>query len=377
MDFFNLDTFDSLPTLLRADSYQLDNSLQFNCLDFLTNEISIDSAPVDTQMNKGQNYASPAEYLNVICSRCNCKETIMQSDLMLSSLNTNISRQSSNGSKSGFRLHKDASEKDVREFVSLFNCDHERAKPTIEKIENCDKQSNASETDTGSISPQTSQWSLAELAINMIENHKLTPIKFGELSEFDKVYLANIVFIRNKAKVDPSLSNEEFIEAINLNLGELKEKRNDDRLRFIYKRAIKYLLAKTSDYMANKLHKMEDFKEPFIEYYFQGHPDKQKITAEVMDTSFASRKKLLKFFKLSVTFKQDFLDFANNHMQKMYLKYTKETYESMQKHLAIRLSKKDCAKTDVDTLMKTFKRLPWRCADVQSTIEHISFIRHF
>lgn len=376
MDFFNFDFLDSQPSLLKQDSFQLDSS-RLNPLDFLTNEISIESDQLDTQQRFEQNYASPSEYLNVICSRCNCKETMNQSELSNCNFNLGVSRQSSNSSRTGFRLHKDALEKDVREFVSLLSCEQERAKVQTDKLESCDKQSHSSETDTGSTSPLSSNWTLVELAMNMIENHKLSPLKFGELSEFDKVYLANIVFIRNKAKVDPTLPTEQFVETINSNLGEIKEKRNDDRLRFIYKRAIKFLLGKTSDYMANKLHKMEDFKEPFIEYYFPSHPDKSGITSEVMDTSFASRKKLLKFFKLSVTFKQDFLNFANNDMQKMYLKYTKETYEAMQKQLAIRLAKKDCGKTDVNTLVKTFKRLPWRCADVQTTIEHISYIRHF
>lgn len=376
MDFFNLDFFDQTPSLLRGDSFQLDTTPQLNSFDFFTNTNSIESDRPDTQMTLDKNYATTPEYLNINYCCCNCKERMSQTDIQASNFSMAISRQSSNNSRSGFRLHKDASEKDVREFVSLLSCEPERRQTLQDKLDSCDKQSHNSETDTGSISPQA-MWTLAELAINMIENHKLTLLKFGELSDFDKVYLSNIVFIRNKAKIDPSLTTEEFVEAINSNLGELKEKRNDDRLRFIYKRAIKYLLGKTSEYTANKLHKMEDFKDPFIDHYFPNHLDKESITAEVMDTSFASRKKLLKFFKLSVTFKQDFLEFANTQMQKMYLKYTKETYEGMQKHLALRHSKKECGKTDIDTLVKTFKRLPWRCADVQSTVEQISFIKHF
>lgn len=374
MDFLNMDIFSSTPCLARENSFHLDRCDFFEELDLFTKGNSIESDRLNTQTALDKNYAT-AEYLNPKCCHCNCKERQMQPDLP-DNFTLAISRQSSNCSRSGFRLHKDAQEKDVREFVSLLSSEPHRMKAFHEKLDSCEKQSHASETDTGSIAQQ-SQLSLAELAISMIENHKLNTVKFGELSEFDKTFLANIVFIRNKAKVDPTLATEQFVEAINCNLGEVKEKRNDDRLRFIYKRAIKFLLGKTSEYTANKLHKMEDFKEPFIEHYFSCHPDKGSITAEVMDTSFASRKKLLKFFKLSVTFKQDFLEFANTQMQKMYLKYTKETYEGMQKHLALRHSKKECGKTEVDTLIKTFKRLPWRCADVQSTVEQISFIRHF
>ena len=376
MDFFNLDFLDSTPSLLRGDSFQLDTASHLNSLEFLTKEISIESERVDTQMSIDKNYASPAEYLTNYCWRCNCKDRQMQAENQHSNFQMNVSRQSSNSSRSGFRLHKDALEKDVREFVSLLGCETERLKPLQERLESCEKQSHTSETDTGSTAPQ-SHWSLSDLAINMIESHKLTLAKYGDLTDFDKVYLANIVYIRNKAKIDPALSTEDFVVAINSNLGELKEKRNDDRLRFIYKRAIKYLLGKTSEYTANKLHKMDDFKEPFINYYFPSQPDKEALTAEVMDTSFASRKKLLKFFKLSLTFKQDFLEFAASQMQQMYYKYTKETYDSMHKHLALRHSKKECGKQDVDTLLKTFKRLPWRLADVQSTIEQISYIKLF
>ena len=301
---------------------------------------------------------------------------VLKIEVQLISSDLSITRQSSNNSTCGFRLHKDASIKDAQEFISLFNFnfDTSRLETTQSRVKSYEKKSSPDDTDTGSLS-QADTRDIACLAMEMIENNKLVVSRYGELSEFDRRYLANVIYIRNKAHIDTSLSNQEFVKLINSNLGQIKEKRNDDRLRFIYKRAIKYLLAKTSNYTANKLHKMDNFKDRLIAYYFPDLVDNKLVENDLMDTSFASKKKLLKLFRLSSSFKYDFLNFAKFQIQDIYKKYTTETYQSMYKHLRLKHIKTESRELEIDTLFKNFKRLPWRFSDIQSTVEQLTVFK--
>lgn len=207
---------------------------------------------------------------------------------------------------------------------------------------------------------------LVDLAIRMIEEHKLKVSDFGPLTGLDRMFLSNIIYIKNNTAVDPELETSEFVTAVNSQLVLLKEKRNDDRLRFIYKRAIKHLLSQCSSYTANKLNRMQDFEQALVQRYF---PESPELAKELMDTSFASKKKLQKLFGTSPQFKSDFLGFAKTHIRKYYLKYTQETYSNMFKQLQSMTSRKDGV--NPESLFKSFKRLPWRAADVESTVEQI------
>ena len=363
MDFLTFELPENNLMLSRANSFLQDGVALFDSSDNMKQ--SFDSTFFDAQPNSENDYSTPNfDYSIPQQCTCNCRQNQMQAY----DFATGLSRQSSNNSRSGFRLHKNASEEDARElFMALAP---EGVRQRVENMEKCETQSRSTEADNHSENSQ-SKPTLVDAAIDMIEKHQLNIAKFGDLSDFDKHYLANIIYIKNKTKVDVSLSTEEFVCQVNANMGEIKEKRNDDRLRFVYKRAIKHLLAKRSDYMANKLHKMEDFKDPLIEYYF---PKNQELSKELMDTSFASRKKLLKLFKISPIFKRDFMEFAQVDLKPLYKRYAADTYQNMHKHLVIRYQKKECDKISQDVLLKAFKRLPWSCADIQSTVDQIALI---
>lgn len=363
MDFLSFELPENNLLLSRGNSFQHDGSAFFGSLDNFKH--TFDSTFFETQTN------SPIDYATTIgdnstsyqCT-CNCRQSMM----MNADFVTGLSRQSSTGSRTGFRLHKNATEEEARElYLALAP---EGTRQMIENMEKLEVQSRSTEADNSSEKCQNKP-SLIDVAIDMVENNQLRISKYGDLSDFDKHFLANILYIKNKTRIDVALSTEEFLSQVNSNMGEVKEKRNDDRLRFVYKRALKHLLAKRSDYMANKLHKMEDFKDPLVEYYFPKHPE---LAKEVMDTSFASRKKLLKFFKLSSAFKQDFINFANSELKPLYSRYANETYQGMHKHLVLRYQKKECDKTSQDILLKAFKRLPWKRVDIQSTIDQIALL---
>lgn len=362
MDFLTFELPENSLMLSRTNSFLQDGNAMFDSDNF---KQSFDSTFFDSQTNLENDYSTPnVDYSITHQCTCNCRQNQMQAH----DFATALSRQSSANSRSGFRLHKNASEEDARElFLALAP---EGSRQIVENIEKCDTQSRSTEDDNHS-EKDLAKLTLVETAIEMVEKHQLNIAKFGDLSEFDKHFLANIIYIKNKTKVDVLLSTEEFVSQINSNMGEVKEKRNDDRLRFVYKRAIKHLLSKTSDYTANKLHKMEDFKDPLIQHYFPKHPD---LTKELMDTSFASRKKILKLFKISPLFKRDFMEFAQSDLKPLYKRYAAETYHNMHRHLIIRYQKKECDKTSQGILLKTFKRLPWKCADIQSTVDQIALI---
>lgn len=369
MEYLGFDFSEAAIQLFRADSYGCDANYMFNSVDFLTltKQDSVDSYLNNTQMSYSKNNSTQTmELPKPLPCHCNCKkEPYTSQENQEQNFQLSLTRQNSNSSRGGFRLHKDASEKDVRDLFMTLSPENEKPQYGLD----FEIQSRSTEADFSSHS-KPNRTSLAELAMCMLESNRLNTASYGELQLYEKLYIANILYIKNRCKIDPKLDNEEFVHIVNLNLGEAKEKRNDDRLRFIYKRAIKHLLSKTSEYMANKLHKKDNFKGPLVEFYFPNNPE---VTEDLMDTSFASRKKLLKFFKMSSIFKHDFLEFATTEIKNHYFKYTKETFEGMNKHLTIRYSKKDC-ELSVDILLKTYKRLPWRSEDVQSTIDQIKIL---
>lgn len=364
MDFLNFDLNDNLLFLSRSPSLRMDTSpFQQDSTEALKE--SFDSTFFNSQTNPTNNYSSSiVDYSTSHQCTCNCR----QYQMMTPDFGTMLSLNNSTNSRGGFRLHKDASEEDAKElFLALAP---ETVRQQADSLDKLEAQSRSTEADNN-CQTTCQKPSLVDVAIDMVENHQLTVVKFGDLSEFDKHFLANIIYIKNKVSIDLSLSPEDFVQQVNSNIGEVKEKRIDDRLRFVYKRAIKHLLAKRSNYTVNKLHKMEDFKDPMIKFYFPRNPE---ITGEIMDTSFASRKKMLKFFKLSPLFKQDFMEFAKSELKPIYDRYARDTYQSMYKRLVVRYKRKNCNKTSNDILLKAFKRLPWRCADIQGIVDQIALL---
>ena len=201
----------------------------------------------------------------------------------------------------------------------------------------------------------------------MIDENKLRTNDYGNLGQIEKIYLANVLYLKNRSTVDSDLEEEKFVEKVNSLLGLAKEKRNDDRLRFIYKRGIKHLLESCSSYVANKLHKMQDYEDALTKCYF---PKNLDIKEELMDTSFASKKKLTRLFSMSPKFKQDFVKYSQTQIEQYYSKYVTTTYSAMLKQISNSFAKKDFV--PADSLTNNYKRLPWRSVDVKSTIKQIS-----
>ena len=206
---------------------------------------------------------------------------------------------------------------------------------------------------------------VSRLAIAMVEDNILRVNETSQLEEYEKLFISNLIFIKKQVTVDHKLGKEAFVNAVNSELSNAKEKRKDDQLRFIYKRAIKIMLCKSTGYVANKSHRMSDFEDDFIQYYF-GKKDAK--SNEVLDTSFASCKKLKQFFTLSEKFKKDFIETALVQISDEYVGYTADTYSKMNKFLKSAYDKKSA---NHKTLMLKFKRVPWSAKDINLSIDMV------
>jgi hypothetical protein len=297
-----------------------------------------------------------------------------------------LSRNSSNASQKPFKVHATQREPDheIRHLFTMGEQFERQTSAPIPEFSMCDEVQHTASTTVEDmtivihnqiqkpilipITEPTESTELIHVAIRMVNEQNLAIIDYKQdLEPLEKMFLSNILYLKNGAKVTHELDTPEFLTKVNECLGDSKTKRNDDRLRFVYKRAIKWLLQKCSGYEANKLHRMQDYEVNLVNFYFEKYPD---IRTELMDTSFASKKKLQKLFKLSPQFKDDFIWFTQYQMESFYTKYTQETYATMLKILSARYVKGEIVPQDF--LYKHYKRLPWRAADVTSTVRQIS-----
>lgn len=127
------------------------------------------------------------------------------------------------------------------------------------------------------------------------------------------------------SNIDCRLENEQFVAAVNRELSKTKERRKDDRLRFIYKRAIKIMLTNSTEYQQNKSCRMENYASHFIKHYFGS----QHGVEDVLNTSYASCKKLKHYFVKSQAFQEDFVKVALDQIVKEYSANSKDTYTKM------------------------------------------------
>lgn len=203
----------------------------------------------------------------------------------------------------------------------------------------------------------------------MIEDGRLDIRQMKMLRLEDKVYISNVVHIRNRdVFIDPMLPDKEFVTQVNHNLGDAKEKRNDDQLRWMFKKATKQMLIDHTEYRRNKLFRREEYMGELTKIYFPKNPEMEN---SLLDSSFASKKKLKTMFDASPRFREDFLAFANGKIWTIHREETSKIYEEMYQHTISRLKSrpKDLKKP---FLKDQFKRLPWREADVQNTIDQIN-----
>ena len=205
--------------------------------------------------------------------------------------------------------------------------------------------------------------SLIQVAIRTIEENILKISDYlGEFGQFERLFIANILQIKLGSTANWAASNEDFVTEVNALLDNHREKRKDDCLRFVYKRAIKFLLTRCTGYKANKNHTMEDFSDRFISYYFGA---KDGANFDILDTSYASRKKIKKYCQLSQSFKTDFFEVALEQIMTEYDSYKKDHYTKMFAFFTIEVQ---WGTSNEKILFSKFKRLPWRKADLQMSV---------
>jgi hypothetical protein len=204
---------------------------------------------------------------------------------------------------------------------------------------------------------------LIKVAVRMNEENVLKISDYSsDFSQFERLFISNILQIKKGSSVNWDLPNDQFVKEVNNLLSQNRERRKDDRLRFIYKRAIKCLLAQCTDYHSNKSYRMEDFTDQFIRHYFG---KKNNINHDVLDTSYASCKKLKLYFGQSMAFKKDFIGLALNKIMDEYKAYTEDQYHKMFSMLKSYL---ECSKPSDRILLTKFKRIPWSASDIQMSV---------
>jgi hypothetical protein len=211
--------------------------------------------------------------------------------------------------------------------------------------------------------------SIAELTFKMLEQNRLDISDARNLSFEDKAFLSNILNIRHTGIfVSPSLPADEFAGQFNQHLGQPSDKRNDDRLRWIFKKAVKQMLMDHTGYRPNKLFKRENFIGVLTAKYFAGKPEMQTY---LLDSTFASKKKLKTMFQESALFKEEFLDFVNNRVQEIHHSESVRTFDEMHRFFSDRLadSPQEACRA---ILREKYKRLGWRESDVKNTIAQIN-----
>lgn len=236
--------------------------------------------------------------------------------------------------------------------------------------------------------------SLSQLAVQLVEENRLSPgaPKAG-LSEFEKLFVSNLVYIMSSRSVAPELDSDAFVREVNSSLRHTRPKRKDAQLRFVYKRAVKILMSKVTGYIANKTYQMHNFASDFLRYYFPAL-SKEADREDVMDTSYASKKKYLRLFALSPLFKQDFLGYALPLLQKKYAQYSLATYDKMARYLRVAIEDSDAkartalsrpVKSEVSAsaassekqdprqqiLFKRFKRVPWSIKELDEAVDMV------
>lgn len=209
----------------------------------------------------------------------------------------------------------------------------------------------------------------SHLAYGMIETNRLDLKSYGDLTLEEKTFLSNIVNIRHPdVVIDPDQDLDSFVDQINSKLGQPQTKRNDDRLRWIFKRFIRHTLCKMTPYKPSKLHRREDYMATLTNYYFPLNPE---LEEDLLNSTFASKKKLRKLFCLSPLFKNEFFSFVNSQIETLHETESIGHFESIFDYM-IETLKTNPEVTKIGFVRERFKRLDWRKVDVQDTVRQIN-----
>lgn len=228
-----------------------------------------------------------------------------------------------------------------------------------------------STADSKPLQGQLGKLNLIQLVTRMGNENALNITDYnGVFGLEEKTLIANLIFIKcPKSEIAPTLDTENFIKQVNKVLRDKKDKRKDDQLRFVYKKAIRNMLSNATEYAPSKSAKMEDYTDRFLKFYF---PEKTDRNKDVLDTSYASVKRIKTYFHDSPMFKQHFLDTCLKVVVKEYVRYTEETYTKMHEVMTEHMrASTDDQKYRVDVLRTRYKRIPWSCLDIIDSINLI------
>ena len=179
----------------------------------------------------------------------------------------------------------------------------EKPKPTDQFTLFCDRTKELSISQTEASETSVSDVNIPRLTFKMLDKNEVCLSDVCHLNLYEKVFLSNILIIRHGGDLlDPFLPLPTYIEELNLRLGRPGFKRKDESLRWIYKRAIKQLLYDHTDYRPTKYSTMDRFILKLGAKYF---PDKPELNELMLDSSYASRKKIQMLADASAQFKQD------------------------------------------------------------------------
>lgn len=171
---------------------------------------------------------------------------------------------------------------------------------------------------------------LSEIAYEMIEKNRVAPRPLRKLNIYQRAFLSNLVYIASggQSYISPELTLEKFARNVNRVLhhvseskiqstkvdhrGNLKIDRKDNKLRWLYKHFISYLLQRETNYTPDKNHRREDYTDTLIKQYFKGS---LHYKPDLDTTEFASAKKFKRLFEASPSFKEEFVDFTNNKLR--------------------------------------------------------------
>lgn len=223
------------------------------------------------------------------------------------------------------------------------------------------------QTDRERIKPRMSEsCSIAPaLAYRMLHNNKLeVPLNIS-LSLKDKLYLANIVSVRNPdADILPQLETDSFIEAVNEQMCSSPNRRNDDKLRWLFKRTLRYFLCKYTNYLPNRSCKREIFMPILLKRFFPNNPE---FESELLNSTFASKRKLRRIFSISPLFKQELIDYVENDLEIQCDRELKKRFVDLYQIIETFLDQNpDVLSTKIFIQLK--KRIDWNRNDVKEAI---------
>ena len=204
----------------------------------------------------------------------------------------------------------------------------------------------------------------------MVEHATMPKALFVQLPKKDKYFVYCVLSIIDDSQlINPELPLDDVLTSINERLFQLNNlnKRKDDRLRWFYKRFIRFLLIKHTDYKPTKQYRGQDYNQIISEIYFGREG---KAPADICNTTYASKKRLLTLFQASKLFAQAAAAFIRNELMGEHLTESSYLYGRIHKIFDANYT----PQADLHSLTRRFSneeylRLPWRNWEVVETVK--------